>query len=119
MLLADSPLAPEQKTPERGNSRLSVSAEAHQSLLHEPGSPGKHMQTLQDTLLWDLTNMLHGYRATSFCGRLPLYPCSSFNSPVCGATTLLDALSHLMFAFLSEPQKLAAILLLRHHPQSA
>ena len=46
VLLADSPLAPEHRTPERGNSRLSASAEAHASLLHEPGSPGKPAQHL-------------------------------------------------------------------------
>lgn len=50
VLLTDNPLAPGQKTPERGSSRLSASAEAHPSLLHEPGSPGKHMQVSQGIL---------------------------------------------------------------------
>ena len=50
MLMTDSPQASGQKTPERGNSRLSTSAEAHSSLLHEPGSPGTHLQASQDPL---------------------------------------------------------------------
>ena len=41
VLLPGSSLDLEQKTPEKGGSRLSTSAEAHQSLLHEPGTPGK------------------------------------------------------------------------------
>ena len=61
MLLTDSPMASGQKTPERGNSRLSTSAEAHSSLLHEPGSPGEHLQPLQDSL-WQVPSarVLHG-----------------------------------------------------------
>ena len=61
VLMTDSPLASGQKTPERGNSRLSTSAEAHSSLLHEPGSPGTHLHIPQVLISQVFSDrMLHG-----------------------------------------------------------